>query len=40
MGSKFKRGRGSMEDDGQSGYPKYVTADENIDGRAHPGFVW
>ena len=37
--AKFKRGKESMEDDGQSGHPKYVTADENVDGLAHPGFV-
>ena len=37
--AKFKWGRESMEDDGQSGHPKDVTADENVDGRAHLGFV-
>ena len=36
--AEFKRGE-SIEDDGCSGHPKDVTADENVDGRAHPGFV-
>ena len=36
--AEFKRGRESVEDDGPSGRPKNVTADENVKGRAHPGY--
>ena len=28
--AEFKRGMGSVEDDGQSGRPKCATADENV----------
>ena len=28
--TEFKRGRGSFEDDGQSGRPKNATTDENV----------
>ena len=37
--AKFKSGRESNEDDGRSGRPKDATADENVKGRAHPGYV-
>ena len=33
-------GKGSVEDDGQSGRPKDATVDENGQGQANPGYVW